>query len=118
MTYVFLALAFTLNAVANILFKLGSERGFDLGSYAPLTLLSNNWQFLLGLALFALNVVFYFLALRALPLSVAYPIMVAMSFLIINGFAFVGLHEPISLLQVVGYLGIILSLMLIVSAHA
>lgn len=105
MAYLWLTLAFGLNAFANILLKLGANKGLVLG----------NWQLLGGLFFFAINVVFYFLALRALPLSVAYPIMVAMSFLLINGYAFLTLGEPVTPLQIVGYVLIIGGLVLVVS---
>jgi multidrug transporter EmrE-like cation transporter len=114
MAYFYLAAAFTLNAAANVLLKLGAARG--LSSTGSLSvLLSGNWQLLAGLVLFAVNVLFYFLALRALPLSLAYPIMVAMSFLLINGYALVGLRETISPIQILGYLLIIAGLTLVVA---
>src|SRR5688500_8843373 len=102
MAYLYLFAAFLLNGLANVLLKLGSVRGLTTEGSLP-TLIATNWQFLLGLFLFAANVIFYFLALRALPLSVAYPVMVAMSFLIINGFAYFGLREVITPLQLAGY---------------
>ena len=114
MTYLFLILAFTLNGIANILLKLGAERGFTL-SNGTSSLIVTNWQFLLGLILFALNVILYFLALRALPLSTAYPVMVAMSFLIVNAYAFFALHEPIAGGQLAGYVFISVGLTLVVA---
>lgn len=112
--YIFLALAFTLNAVANVLLKLGAGRGLTLSGGAA-ALIAQNWQFLVGLVLFASNVVFYFFALRALPLSVAYPVMVAMGFLIVNSYAYLALHEPVTLLQAAGYLLIVIGLTLVVA---
>lgn len=114
MAYLFLAFAFTLNSIANILIKIGANRGLLL-SGSPLALIEANWQFLLGLAIFATNMLFYFLALRALPLSVAYPVMVAMGFLIVNSYALIALHEPISAGQYLGYLFIIIGLLLVVA---
>ncbi len=114
MAYLFLALAFTLNSVANILLKLGAIRGLSL-SGGPLALIEANWQFLLGLSIFALNVIFYFLALRALPLSVAYPVMVVMGFLIVNSYALFALHEPITVGQYIGYVLIVIGLTLVVA---
>lgn len=115
MPYLFLACAFALNAAGNILLKLGAEKGVSLSSYSPVSLVANNWALVLGCVLFAANVVFYVLALRALPLSVGYPIMVVMSFLIVNGYAFFALHESITLLQVLGYLCIVGGLTLVVA---
>lgn len=116
MAVAYLILAFTLNAAANILLKLGSARGIDTASWSPLSLVAHNWQLAAGLTLFAANVIFYFLALRALPLSVAYPVMVAMSFVIINGYAFAALGEPVSPVQVAGYAAIVIGLIAVVAA--
>lgn len=114
MAYLFLALAFTLNSVANILLKLGAIRGLSL-SGGLFSIIEANWQFLLGLSIFALNVIFYFLALRALPLSVAYPVMVVMGFLIVNSYALLMLHEPITAGQYIGYVLIVVGLTLVVA---
>lgn len=117
MPYLFLAIAFTLNAIANILLKQGASHGLQLHG-APVTLIVQNWQLLLGMGLFALNIVFYFLALRALPLSVAYPVMVAMGFLIVNGFALFSLGESVSAVEIVGYIMIMIGLVLVVVRSA
>lgn len=117
MAYAYLIAAFVLNAVANIFLKLGSARGLNFDNLSPLALIGSNWQFLLGLVVFASNVIFYFLALRSLPLSVAYPIMVAMSFIIINGYALVFLGETVTLLQILGYGLIIAGLILVVATR-
>lgn len=115
MPYVLLVCAFSLNAAANILLKLGSRQGIQLHTSSPVTFITANWQFLLGCLLFVGNVIFYFLALRSLPLSTAYPVMVVMSFLLIGMFAGFVLKEPISLVQIVGYGAIIGGLILIVA---
>ncbi len=114
MAYLYLALAFTLNSIANILLKLGAERvlSFSGGLFA---IIQANWQVLLGLTIFATNIIFYFLALRALPLSVAYPVMVVMGFLIVNSYALIMLHEPITVGQYIGYVLIIVGLTLVVA---
>ena len=113
MAYIYLICAFTLNAIANILLKVGSEKGIVLLSYSPILFFKNNWPFLLGLSLFVLNVIFYFLALRVTPLSVAYPVMVIMSFLIINLYAYFFLGEKITSMQFVGYVMIVLGIILV-----
>ena len=113
MAYVYLLIAFSLNAVANILLKLGSQKG--LITNVPFqSLILTNWQFVLGVMLFAVNVFFYFLALRALPISVAYPIMVVMSFILINVYALLFLSEGLSLVQLAGYVLIVAGLVLVV----
>ncbi len=104
MDYLYLILAFTLNAVANILLKIGSEFGVKI----------TNYYLFAGIALFAINIIFYFLALKNLALSTAYPIMIVMSFLIINSYAYFGFHEKISLFQIIGYILIITGLILVI----
>lgn len=115
MAYILLAAAFTFNAVANILLKLGAKDGIVGSIYAPLSFIAGNWQLILGLFIFAANVFLYFLALRELPLSIAYPIMVVMSFIIVNGYAFFALGEAITPLQILGYVAIIAGLVLVVT---
>lgn len=114
MAYVYLAIAFTMNAVANILLKLGAERGLTFTG-GLLSVMAANWQFLLGLGLFASNILFYFLALRSLPLSIAYPVMVAMGFLIVNGYALFAFHESIAVGQYIGYACILIGLVLVIA---
>lgn len=115
MSYLFLILAFSFNALANILLKVGSRSGFVLEPATPAALLMNNWLFIAGCGVFAVNVLFYFLALRSFPISVAYPVMVVMSFIIINGYALTMLGETITMLQLVGYALIIVGLLLVVA---
>jgi len=102
MAYALLAAAFLINGAANILLKAASARGF-----AP------SLELGLGLAAFAVNVMFYFAALRSLPLSLAYPVMVAGSFLLVNGYAAVILREKLGPAQVAGYALIILGAFLV-----
>lgn len=113
MSFVYLILAFILNGAANVLLKVSALRGVDLGSYNPVVLITKNYLLVGGLVLFASNVVFYYLALRAMPVSIAYPVMVVMSFLIINSYAVWGIGESISVGQMVGYALLVLGLILI-----
>jgi len=115
MSYVYLILAFSLNALANIMLKLGAKSGFDFSTLNPLKVLINNSYFIVGCFFFAINSVFYFLALKNLPLSVGYPIMVIMSFVLINLYALFILKETFTPYQVLGYGFLIIGLWLIVS---
>ena len=76
MGYLFLFLALTLNAAANVLLKVGAARLGDLTEPGLLGRLLTEYHVLAGVLPFALNVVFYVAALTRLNLSVAYPIMV------------------------------------------
>jgi multidrug transporter EmrE-like cation transporter len=117
MAYLFLVAAFSLNAAGNILLKVGSLRG--LTTQGPLiSLLTQNWQFAVGIVVLALNALIYALALRTVPLSMAYPIMVVMSFIIINAYALTALGEQLTLVQAIGYVCIVLGLALVVAPLA
>lgn len=101
MPYVYLILAFTINAAANIILKIAATR--TAGQYL----------FLLGVLLFGINVVFYYLALKHIPLSTAYPIMLVASLLLATGYARFFLGENISPMQALGYLLIIVGIGLV-----
>jgi multidrug transporter EmrE-like cation transporter len=113
MPYVFLAIAFTLNATANILLKIGALKGISYQGLSFGQILSNNAVAIIGLFFFALNAVFYFMALRSVPISVAYPVMVVMSLLLINGYAIFALKEQVSFTQLIGYALIIAGVVLV-----
>lgn len=101
-SYLFLILAFVINAAGSILLKIDAGT-VPLHADGPLAFLMTHRFLLGGLIAFALNVIFYWLALRNLPLSVAYPVMLAGTFLIVNGYAALILHESVSLAQIAGY---------------
>ncbi len=115
MAYLYLALALVTNGVANVLLKIGADRGVTLDwSLGLPRLVAHHAYLLTGLALFAANVVFYVVALRALPLSVAYPVMVGMSFLIANGAAVLFLQESLGWQHLTGYALILAGITLVV----
>jgi multidrug transporter EmrE-like cation transporter len=93
--YIYLALAFSLNSFGNILLKIGAEK--------------NNYFYLgIGFVMFAMNAAFYFLALKSIPISLAYPIMISFSLMLIASYAFVFLGEQFSYYHLIGYSLIIL----------
>lgn len=112
MGYIFLVIAFTLNALANVLLKSGSHSLSVSGLTA--TSFFANYALLGGLFLFALNIVFYALALARLPLSVAYPVMVAGSLIIVALSSALYLGESITLVQLLGMGMLLLAVVLIV----
>ena len=113
MSYIFLIIAFTLNATANILLKIGALKGLAYQGLSLGQLISQNAIAIAGLFFFALNAVFYFMALKSVPISVAYPSMVVMSLLIINGYAIFALKEQVTATQLVGYALIIAGIVLV-----
>jgi multidrug transporter EmrE-like cation transporter len=113
MQYFYLILAFVLNSAANILFKLNATNGVELAGKSIFFIVRHNYLFILGILFFGINAIFYFLALRNIPLSTAYPIMVVMSLLIISVTSYFIIGEKINLMQLIGYIMIITGVTLI-----
>ena len=116
-----LVIALSLNATANLMIKFGMER-FKAAGVTPAdglvavgASLLTNWVLILGLCCFALNVGFYAYALKALPISVAYPIMVTLGFAIIVTVAGMYLHERLTTVQWVGVCLILIGVWLVAS---
>ncbi len=84
--WVLLGIALTLNASANVLLKVGSKLSDPEATGSVWAKLINflNWPTLLGIVLFAANVLVYRKALDALNVSVAYPIMVSLGLIIVT----------------------------------
>ena len=112
MALLYITIAFILNAAGNILFKVAANRGIVFHG-SLINLFSKNYILIFGFVLYAINALFYALALKSLPLSIAYPIMVVMSLLIITIFSISFLHENINTIQIIGYLLLVLSVFLI-----
>lgn len=113
MGYLFLALALALNATANVLLKSGAAQLGTVGGPGLAGRLIGNHQLLAGLALFALNVVFYLAALTRLDLSVAYPIMVAGGIVIVVAASVLHLREVVTIPQLVGLGFLLLGIVLV-----
>lgn len=97
MTYLFLFIALTSNAVANIFMKLASERfaeGLSVIFKDPVVFLKNGY-FFGALFFFAIALVLYALVLSKMSLSIAYPIMTSLGFVIVLGFSVWYLNEQL-----------------------
>jgi len=115
---IFLLIALILNATANILMKLGSSR-ISIEKNTSIvnlffTFITNPFL-MIGLVLFASNVIFYIFALNKINLSIAYPLMTAGGFLLISCFTFFYLKEPINLVHAIGMVLIVIGIMLVAS---
>ena len=107
-TYFVLSLAILLNAVANILMKvamLKQEKATDIITLVTQSL--SNPVLFLGLISFGLALVAYCYVLAKINLSIAYPLMTSLGFLIVILASWLFLGENISKLQMVGFLCII-----------
>lgn len=113
MGYLFLVLALTLNATANVLLKVGAGRLGDLSEPGTITRLLTNYYLLAGLGLFALNVVFYAAALARLNLSVAYPVMMAGGIVIVVSVSILVLHEAVTAPQIAGLVLLVVGIVLV-----
>ena len=113
MGYLYLALALILNAAANVLLKIGAGQLGPLDAPDLVGRLLTNYHLLAGLALFALNVVFYAAALTRLNLSIAYPVMTAGGVLIVVSVSFFFLKEPLAPAQMLGLLLLVAGILLV-----
>jgi len=109
-----------MNAAANLMMKFGMERykaaGVSLahdGLGPVMATLAGNWILLAGLGLFATNVFLYAFALKGLPISIAYPVMVTLGFAIIAVVAGLYLGEHLGRGQWLGVLLILAGVWLV-----
>jgi multidrug transporter EmrE-like cation transporter len=112
--FVLLGMAVVFNGVANVLMKKGMT-GAVVGG-GPTAMIKHyltSWPLVVGLVLFAINIVAYTQALARLPLSVAYPIMVALTGLIVIFGSHVLFKEAIGWFQWVGYALIIVGVIFV-----
>lgn len=86
--YLFLALALIFNACANLLIKYSNLQreatgAVAAGGWAGLVQTYLTVPFVVGMLCFGLNLLAYTQALKKLPLSLAYPMMVSLGYVII-----------------------------------
>lgn len=99
-----LALAIIFNAGANILIKIGMIRLGEKGNPGPIFRHIVGQPFLyMGVFSFGLALVFYSLVLRAMNLSVAYPVMVSLGLILVTLASYFYLNESIRWIQIVGF---------------
>ena len=108
MYHAYLAIALIFNAGANILLKIAA-----MGRSESIRDLITNPYAVAGVFIFASNVYFYIQALRVLPISLVYPVMTAASFIIINAYGFFMLKEPLTYINIIGYILIIGGILLV-----
>lgn len=108
----------TLNALANVALKMGSAGLPAWSDPALVPRLFTNAYLLLGIALFGLNVLVYATALARLNLSVAYPVMVAGSLIVVVLLSATWLREPVTPVQLSGIALLILGIVLVTRGPA
>jgi multidrug transporter EmrE-like cation transporter len=104
MSYLILILAILLNAVANILMKIGMLKGQQVTSAAGLILgMILNPVLIAGMVCFALGLAAYCYVLTKMNLSIAYPIMTSVGYVIVIIVSWLFLKETITAIQVAGF---------------
>ena len=101
--YLVLGIAILTNAAANILIKIGMNRvgGMDIGSLHDILNKFMLNQFIwAGVFLFGAALVTYSYVLSYIQLSVAYPIMTSMGFVVVILISLLYLGEKLTLLQI------------------
>jgi len=107
-TYFVLSLAIVLNAVANILMKVAMLKQEKTTDAIKLVIQSlTNPILFLGILSFALALVAYCYVLAKLNLSIAYPLMTTLGFIIVILASWLFLGETITKIQIIGFISII-----------
>lgn len=102
--YVLLATAVVFNGVANVLMKMGmKDTPANQGAGEMIKHYLHSWPVIVGLFLFALNVLAYTQALTKIPLATAYPVMVSLTGVIVIAGSALLFKEEISFVQWVGF---------------
>lgn len=114
MTILLLVLAIIFNATANILMKLGAKQmgsvGVNLDSVKAFVTNPFIWA---GLVSFGLALMFYTYVLTKMNLSVAYPLITSLGFLIVVSFSVFYLHESVNWMHMLGLVLVLAGLFLI-----
>ncbi len=111
-TYLWLVLAFSLNAIAALLVK-HSNTYASLGLFDSWLPTAYARTIAYSICCLALSFVFFNLAARALPISIVYSVHVGMSLLIMTFFAWHLLGERLSSLQYIGIAILITGMILV-----
>ena len=84
------------NSAANILIKKASAHEIGLALYLT------PW-FISGAALYGVSLATYTLALKTIPLSIAYPILISGSLIVVAFYALFFLQEPFGISRFIGF---------------
>lgn len=114
--YLVLGIAILTNAFANIIIKIGMNRvgGMDISSLSEvINKFLLNHLIWLGVALFGIALVSYSYVLSHIQLSIAYPIMTSLGFVVVILVSLLYLSEKLSLIQMAGIAFIVLGVWLV-----
>ena len=114
MTTIIFIIAITLNAVANILMKVGAERSSEASNVGGLIFgMITNPITILAIICFGSGLAAYNYVLMKTNLSVAYPIMTSVGYAIVLLASWLFLKETLTFLQITGILMIIAGVWLV-----
>lgn len=116
-TYLWLLLAFSLNAMANLFVK-HSNSFSHLGFFDTWLPTAYTRTIAYAIICLALSFIFFTLAARALPISVVYSIHVSMSLVLVTFFAWFLLGERLTPLQYLGIFILMVGMTLIMTNEA
>jgi len=103
--YIFLVIALVFNAAANLLIKYSAratEAAVPKAGLAGIVTTYLNVPFVLGVTCFGLNLLAYTQALKKLPISLAYPLMVSLGYLLILAVSYFVFEERLDAVRYVG----------------
>ena len=107
MNWIILGIAISLNALANILIKVGvMDRGGKF-TIEMVTKVITSPAIIGGIVSFAIALVAYGYVLTRMNLSIAYPLMTSVGFIIVTLTSWLFLKEPITLVHTIGLLFIL-----------
>lgn len=112
-TAIFLILNVVVGALANVFLKIGSESwaGSGVGGFLKVAV---NRYFILGILLFVVNFPLYSFVLHKMKLSVAFPLVTALTFLLVVVISAVYFKESLSAVQYIAIVVLALGLWLLV----
>lgn len=107
MRWIILVIAIFLNALANILIKIGVRDKIIKFDFKSLLELIVNPAIILGILCFILALGAYGYVLTRMNLSIAYPLMTSIGFMIVILASWLILKEAITLVQIIGFIFIL-----------
>lgn len=110
MTYLVLIISLLSNALANIFIKAGMRSYTGGINLSFISYMIRNFNIIIGLLLFGLAFIGYSFTLSRLQLSMAYPIMTGVGFLIVSIFSVALFNEPFDLLKILGIIFIFIGI--------
>lgn len=113
LAYAYLVAAFFCNATASIFLKVGATQMTLLHTPNIRELIGQYRFLIIGASLFAITLIFYILAIRTIPITVAYPILTGASFLFVNILAVFFLKEHIQIIGMIGMFCILIGIILV-----